>query len=194
MIFYVLILIILLILIIINFKSDFADSDMKLYDIAYELGINYLNVIDYSGLSNPAVMFDIDDTLLKVPGKPGGKFKPIRPIIKLLNECRRRGLIIIIITARDSIFTRETKQDLSDFNIKYDYLYLRQSPRDDYQLFKSDIKKSYHENGINIIMSVGDNEIDIVGTYSGYGIKLPNRQDPKLYHITYNGILENVVP
>ena len=182
----------LLILLFIN-KSKFkVDMDKDLYSIAYELGINYLNTVKFDNKST--VMFDIDDTLLYVLDKPN-TFKPIKPMIRLLNECRRRGLIILIITARSNKFTAETKKDLKKYNIYYDYLYLRVSPKDDHQIFKSDIKKIFLEkHQIKTIMSVGDNEIDIVGDYSGdFSIKLPNRTDPNLYQLSY-GKLENIVP
>jgi hypothetical protein len=42
-------------------------------------------------------------------------------------------------------------------------------------------------------MSVGDQDVDIMGDYSGYSIKLPNKNDPKLYHINMYGELENIV-
>ena len=186
--------IIIIILFIHNLKSNFSNFEMSLYDIAYKLGINYLKVVNYQSINNAAVMFDIDDTLLKVPNNPNGNFEPIILIIKLLNDCRKRGIIIIIITARDSIYINQTIQDLNDFKIKYNYLYLRKSPQDDNIMFKSNVKKNlFYNSGINIIMSVGDNQIDIIGEFSGYGIKLPNKQNPLLYH-TNAGVLENIVP
>ena len=38
-------------------------------------------------------------------------------------------------------------------------------------------------------MSVGDNLIDIYGRYSGYGIKLPNKTDNKLYQKFYGNLM-----
>jgi len=55
-------------------------------------------------------------------------------------------------------------------------LHLRKNPHDNYFMFKSDIKKFYLMNeNINVILSVGDNEMDVVGPYSGFYIKLPDR-------------------
>ena len=44
-------------------------------------------------------------------------------------------------------------------------------------------------------MSIGDNNNDITGNFSGYYIKLPEAKDPRLYHLNINtGKKENVVP
>ena len=52
----------------------------------------------------------------------------------------------------------------------------------------------YTQSGFTIIMSVGDNDIDIIGEYSGYSIKLPNKTDPRLFHVNMENQLENVIP
>jgi hypothetical protein len=169
----------------------------ELYQVAYSLGTAFLRSIPLS--NNYAVMFDIDDTLLN--SQTG---RPIKPIIKLLGNCNLLGLKVIIITARDSIYTTETMQDLAKLNIYpvyqqrfnnsptekfyYDYLYLRHDPNDNHNFFKSNVKRFIQEHdGIYTVMSIGDNTIDIVGDYSGYCIKLPNLNDPKLLHKDYNG-------
>jgi predicted secreted acid phosphatase len=164
-----------------------------LYETAYDLGVNYLNIIKKMNIVNPTVMFDIDDTLLYV--NDDYSLTPIKSMIKLLNYCIRNGFIVLIITARDSRSLAQTKRDLSKNKINYDYLYLRISPQDDYNTFKSDIKKMYMDYyELNIVMSIGDNDIDINGPNSGYSIKLPNKSDPRLFHINMEGKLENIVP
>jgi predicted secreted acid phosphatase len=195
----ILIIVLILIPIIFNMISKFTgtDENSQIYKVAYDLGVNYINLIVKNKIINgttPAVMFDIDDTLLFVPNK-AGPLKPIQPIIDLLNYCRLHNFVIIIITARDSSWLKQTKDDLKKNNIYYDYLYLRQSPQDDYPTFKSQIKKMYMDHyDLTIFMSVGDNDIDIEGAYSGYSLKLPNKSDPRLFHINIYGQLENVVP
>ena len=162
----------------------------NIYNVACILGINYLNNFDY----NPryAVMFDIDDTLL-LNGAPN------KPILKLLKECNKRKIKVVIITARSSIYTQETIFELEENDITlnkgkyhYNFIYLRHSPDDDHDLFKSNVKENLYNQGYLTIMSVGDQNVDIVGKYSGYGIKLPNKTDPRLFHINSLGKLENV--
>ena len=190
--FIILIIIILLILLLMKINKKTND----VYEIAYKLGIDYLNKIDYS--PNYMVMFDIDDTLLDY------NLKPIKPIIKLMKECNKRNLKVIIITARDNLYTNETIADLIHNNIYlktneipkkavyYDFIYLRHSPKDDNEMFKSKVKEDLFNQNLFTIMSIGDNNIDIVGRYSGYGIKLPNRKDPRLFHLNSKKQLENV--
>ena len=150
------------------------------YPVAYDHGIQFLDKIPiYPEMT--AVMFDIDDTLLKV--NPGNILSPIQPMIDLLNECIKRKLIIIIITARDVKYIKQTIDDLNEFKIQYNYLYMRESPRDDAYMFKDDAKKLFFENKITIIMSIGDNELDVYGKYGGHGIKLPSIYNPRMYTI-----------
>jgi len=170
------------------FKSPFKTD---LYQTAYELGVHYLELMK-NNIQNPAVMFDIDDTLLYVP-EYGGELKPIVPIIRLLNYCLNNSITVIIITARDSKTLKETKNDLDKWNINYNYLYLRQANKDDPFYFKDKVKKEFSKK-YNILMSIGDHYQDIYGEYSGYSIKLPNKTDPRLFHINTLGQLENIIP
>jgi predicted secreted acid phosphatase len=172
-------------------KSKFRGSSESLYDTAYDLGINYLKLVK-NKVKNPMVMFDIDDTLLFI--NRDESLSPITPMINLLNYCLKNGIAVLILTARDSRYLAETKNDLAKNGINYNYIYLRKSPQDNHQYFKSDVKKMYTQSGFTVIMSVGDNEVDIIGDYSGYSIKLPNKTDPRLFHVNMENKLENVIP
>jgi predicted HAD superfamily phosphohydrolase YqeG len=184
-------ILIIIILFLFNFKESFTTDDtmLKKYKTAYDLGINYIRIMSYHKFYNikyPAVMFDIDDTLINYSGKP------ITPIIKLLKECNDLGLLIVIITARDSIYHDETVKELKKFDIPYEFLFLRR-PHDGINTFKSAIKQYLAEKeDIIIVMSLGDNLIDVDGDYSGYFIKLPNRNDPNLYHLNADKKIEVV--
>jgi predicted secreted acid phosphatase len=153
----------------------------NVYERAYQ---DCKEIIEKNKIQNPAVMFDIDDTLLLVRGN---ELLPNKPIINILKECNKHGIIVIIITARDSIFLQETMQHLAKENIYlyqsnlpkgvlfYNYLYLRQNPQDNHSYFKSNVKCMFTGMGMNIIISIGDNDIDLIGPYSGYRVKLPNQ-------------------
>ena len=189
----VIIIVIIIILFLFITKDSFINmvTGNSLHDIAYELGNNYLNKmkkLEYFKMEYPAVMFDIDDTLINLNGKA------IKPMIKLLNKCISEGILVIIITARSNVYYNETVNQLASFNIKYGVLYLRDDSLDDINTFKSNIKKKLAEqNDITTIMSIGDNIIDIDGEYSGYWIKLPNHSDRRLYHLNANGESEQIV-
>ena len=176
-------IIILIILLFFLMRKD------TVYERAYNLGVNYLN--NTKIVPGYAVMFDIDDTLLSIKN-----YKPIKPIIELIRECNKRDILVLIITARDDMYTKETIEDLINLHIFpenfsnkypkdavfYDFLYLRHSPEENNDHFKSNVKKKLAQAGIITIMSVGDNEIDVLGKYSGYALKLPNKSDPRLFH------------
>ena len=189
----ILIVIFVTILIVFKIKDNFSFMKSKVYETAYDLGKNFINVFPYDQLDKPAVMFDIDDTILFVNEK-NNTLKPIKSMIKLLNLCINKGLLIILITARDSVYTEQTIEQLNKYKINYSYLYLRNAQTDNFYTFKAELKKKLSlKYNIEIIMSIGDNLIDIDGDYSGYGIKLPNKEDPKLYHINNKGNLEEIV-
>ena len=171
----------------INFKdNEEMIPNLKLYKTAFELGYDYIN--SYVISKKNAVMFDIDDTLLYVRENGNNlTLTPIKPIIELLNYCIVKGLVVIIITARDSIYKDQTINDLNRHSINYSFLYLRKNGEDDINTFKQSVKQYLYENHrLKIIMSVGDQNIDVSGSYSGYGIKLPRKGEPKLY-ISPNG-------
>ena len=185
LILFILILFILILLYIIRKENSKEDmQNLKAYTKANKLGKKYIKSI--KKLPNKAaVMFDIDDTLLYVNSE---NLIPIKSLINLLNFCIDKELLIVIITARDNKYRQETINDLNKNNINYSILYCRNNPQDNYELFKSDVKKKLKiDNNIEIIMSVGDQLIDVLGEYSGYGLKLPNKSDPKLYETSLDG-------
>ena len=183
------IFIVLIIIYKLNRKENLMGGlpNNKEYNRAKKIGQTFINnyIEKYNLPKKGAVMFDIDDTLLYV-----NRFDliPIKQIIDLLNYCINRGLLIIIITARDSVYRKQTIQDLNDNFINYSFLYLRKNGDDRIDTFKSKVKRElYENNGIEILMSVGDNDIDILGAYSGFGIKLPNKDNPRLYCTSPDG-------
>jgi len=172
--FILIILIIFAFFIICNKKEGFMKNDV--YKRAANLAIDYLDSKPIKPKS--AVMFDIDDTLLSVDGN---KLSPIKPMIDLLNYCIIKDILIVIITARSEDYRKQTIADLNKYGINYSYLYLRKSPQDDHNQFKSLQKEKLNKYGINILMSIGDQMVDIIGDYSGYCLKLPSKSDPRLF-------------
>jgi len=197
------ILILVLFILFYLIKKDnnklFMIPDLKKYKIAEKMGKWYIKEYNSTFGIVPyktAVMFDIDDTLLYI--NEGTNFKNkkskttlIKPMKELLDYCINNDLLVIIITARDNNYKSYTIEQLNEYSINYSFLYLHEGyqgeTNDDFTNFKSKIKKElYNKYKIKIIMSVGDNYIDIVGAYSGYGLKLPNKTDSNLYEVFPN--------
>ena len=155
-------------------KQDivYCQKDM-LYQQAYKIGKNFIESIPKP--CNGAVMFDIDDTLLKVG--VNCSLTPIDSIINLLKLCKRKGYKILIITARPLITDnyRHAVKNLNDNDIPYDELILRPPemlPEKYKPMVKEKLTKS---NFVTIVMSVGDQEVDISGDNSGFRILLPSK-------------------
>jgi hypothetical protein len=97
---------------------------------------------------NDAVMFDIDDTLMRTNGEIIG------PIVALAHRAKAIGYRIVIITARphwlDNV--EYTKQNLRDLEIKWDRLAFCH-PNE-----KGQVKR---DMGYNFVLSVGDQPWDL---------------------------------
>jgi predicted HAD superfamily phosphohydrolase YqeG len=113
-----------------------------------------------------AVMFDIDDTLLRTDGTI------IKEMAYLFQTCKSLGYKMIIITARphseDSI--EYTRNQLQSNRLIPDFL-----------IFSEPEKKTIAKEQLQLhfILSVGDLYTDLGG--SDHSIKLPNRIDNNVY-------------
>ena len=128
-----------------------------------EVVFNVLQKI--SRTPNDAVMFDIDDTLIKSSDRT-----TIQDILRLLNFAKSIGYKIVIITARHSNSLEYTKNQLQEANIKYDELIFA-SARD-----KGAMKRSM---GYRFVLSCGDLLTDCTDTL--FALKLPGRGNSEGY-------------
>lgn len=98
-----------------------------------------------------AVMFDIDDTLIFINGRPN------TPMIELLHEAAIMGYNIVIITARPGIETavKMTIKQLGEYRIGYHYLGFTSAETK--HLMKERLP-------YNFILSVGDMPTDLTGS------------------------------
>ena len=116
-----------------------------------DAGVHYLTTSRARVGPNDAVMFDIDDTLLRVTGHP------IAPMIKLLWDAQAMGYKIIIITARPRLepIIQWTMKQLEDNGITFDKLGFTSAHT------KIHMKQKL---GYNFVLSVGDQETDLTWT------------------------------
>jgi len=137
---------------------------MGAYTVAKKLGVKCVS--NRTVTQKDAVMFDIDETLIHVNGKP------IKEMISLIQTCMRLGYLIIIITARPDYLVNHTHTQiqLAKFNIPYNEVYFVPAEK------KSATKKA---TGYRYVLSVGDMDTDI--GHSDNFIKLPNYADPNVY-------------
>ncbi len=155
----------------ISLYSHISDNYISWYnhinDICYKI-IQYLHYIELP--SNPVVVFDIDDTLLHSNGSC------IIPIVNLYNHVKMIGIIPIIITNRLGIpdVIEFTQKQLKKCCIHgYKHLYFRHPEKDNNPYrYKEKARYNIHERGMNIVMTIGDQQWD-TGNYGGVGIIIP---------------------
>jgi hypothetical protein len=119
---------------------------------------------------NPAMIFDIDDTLIDLNGIA------IDPVVNLYNHVKILCITPIIITNRTSepLTMEYTKYQLEENKITDYYdIYFRNPEEMDFTKAKLDARKIVAEKGFNTIMSIGDQIWDI-GEYGGVGMLLPS--------------------
>lgn len=118
---------------------------------------------------NPAVIFDIDSTLIDVWGNS------LPQIVSLYHHVLNKGIKAVIITARAD--TGEavdyTIKQLKSHGIdRYHSIYFRPKDKRDPVKYKKEARKSLINEGINTVMSIGDEQWDI-GEYGGIGVLIP---------------------
>ena len=118
-------------------------------DALRKVGLRHLMARDVQ--PGDAVMFDIDDTLLRLTGHP------IAPMIKLLWDAQAAGYIVVIITARPRFeqVIQWTMKQLADNGITYDKLGFTSAET------KILMKQKL---GYNFVLSVGDQPTDLTGS------------------------------
>jgi hypothetical protein len=131
---------------------------------ALTFGLNC--VADRMVNENDAVMFDIDDTLLRTDGSI------IKEMVYLFQTCKTLGYKMIVITARPPVGD----------NIEYTQNQLRLNGiRPDVLFFADPDRKTTAKEQLKLhfVLSVGDMYTDLGG--SDHSIKLPNRHDNNVY-------------
>ena len=136
---------------------------------------------------NAAVVFDVDDTLLSThptkraasfqSGMPTDFYPPIRQVCDLYRSLKQKGLRILIITGR-----HEEHRSITEANLKWagvdgwDTLIMRSLHE---KGVAADRYKSWHRSRLSakyrIVLNIGDQYSDLIGSYGGYNVKLPNR-------------------
>ena len=121
--------------------------------------------------SNDAVMFDIDDTLLRLTPPTYDTVHPIREMISLYKFAEMIGYKMIIITARP----------YSEENGMWTYRQLLEIGINPYKIYyAAPLEKGNAKNamGLNFVISVGDQWTDLTDTEKW--IKLPDHNDDRI--------------
>ena len=129
--------------------------------------IETLSKMNVTKIKNPTIVFDIDNTLINNDGHL------ITPIFQVYLYALRRGFMTAIITARTSTGISYTINQLEMMGISgYSQLYMRESSTINIKNMKLESRKSLHDKGYTVIMSIGDMIWD-VGEYGGIPVLVP---------------------
>lgn len=84
-----------------------------------------------------AFIFDIDNTLIKVPQFESADWKEyalrtseaelIESIVEVAKTCNRQGIAVVVLTYRSEVIRKETSDLLTSMGIEVDTLYMRES-------------------------------------------------------------------
>ena len=119
---------------------------------------------------NPVIIFDVDHTLID-------EYECIiQPIFVLHQFANMLGINSIIVTSRpgNEDMIKHTLKLLDDYKIHRISAYFRKEENQNNWKFKQSARQNLIDRGYNIVMSVGDQDWDIIGPNTGIGIKVPH--------------------
>jgi predicted secreted acid phosphatase len=146
-----------------------------------------------AGVQKPAIVFDVDETLISNYGyydkevdfgyiphlQKGWEDRAVAPAISPVRDlCRyaiSKGVAVFVITARP-----EAQRKATNLNLKrvgcypYEKLYLRADPNEPSARYKTSSRRVIEQNGYTILVNIGDQNSDLTGGYSERDFKLPN--------------------
>ena len=154
-------------------------------------------------VSKPAAVFDIDETSLSnwpayrangwgrvtagecdVDNGPCGlrawqamgKSRAIRPTLELARRARALGVAVFFISGRPPQLREATERNLREQGYDWDGLILLPEGAHFTSAvdFKAPARRKLAEQGYTILLSIGDQESDLIGGYAERTFKLPN--------------------
>ena len=105
-----------------------------------------------------------------------GKSKAIRPTLELARRARELGVALFFITGRPQDLRDATERNLREEGFEPDGLILfPEGPRPPSAAdFKAPERRKLTEQGYTILLTIGDQESDLLGGYAERTFKLPN--------------------
>ena len=141
----------------------------------------------------PAIVFDIDETLLSNLSHmqqmdygyqpvqwdawlTEGTAPAIKPVAELFHLARSLGIAVFLMSGRHEDVRAGTEQNLREAGLG-DYAGLALKPRNSpgtTESFKTATRKKITEDGFTILLNIGDQQSDLNGGYAEKTFKLPN--------------------
>ena len=129
------------------------------------------------GKTNLSVIFDIDGTIID------HHLNPIISVYYFFKYCIERGLNIIVITARPGYKENisGTINMLLKMGLPHKTIYFMKLGTDNQPSFKLHAREDVQKNGLNTVMSLGDNPWDI-GKHGGLGVIVNQKNDSEIFY------------
>ncbi|MEC3915029.1 HAD family acid phosphatase [Nocardia sp. CDC160] len=137
------------------------------------------------GATKPAIVFDVDNTVLETTYHPAPITPAIPPILKLAQWAKSQGASIIFVTGRPSVINFYTQINLSSVGYSVDGLYgggltTGSSGAAALADYKTATRASIEAQGYTIVANIGNSASDLSGGHAQQTFKLPD----------YNGALQ----
>ncbi|MTE12959.1 phosphatase [Nocardia sp. CT2-14] len=136
------------------------------------------------GTTKPAIVFDIDNTVLETNYHPGPIIPAIPPILKLAQWAKSQGASLIFVTGRPALMNVYSQINLSTVGYPVDGLYgggltTGSSGAGALADYKTATRASIEAQGYTIVANIGNSASDLSGGHAQQTFKLPD----------YNGAL-----
>lgn len=142
------------------------------HEAVTKCSMDAMNYLNSSSADNPAIVLDIDETILDE------NMKVIEPVYNVYLLAVNLGISVFFVTSRLATEPniRYTHMQLQYNGItRYRCIYFKSNPFIDDELYKKTSREDIHRSmNCTVILSIGDMPWDI-GEYGGYGIKLPSK-------------------
>ncbi|MGV9837483.1 HAD family acid phosphatase [Nocardia niigatensis] len=137
------------------------------------------------GATKPAIVFDIDNTVLETTYHPGPIVPAIAPILTLAKWAKSQGASIIFVTGRPALMNLYTQINLTTVGYPVDGLYgggltTGSSGAGALADYKTATRASIEAQGYTIVADIGNSASDLSGGHAQQTFKLPD----------YNGALQ----
>lgn len=137
--------------------------------------------------SNPAAVFDVDETLLLNHPSDDGRYRPNRPVVKLYNQAEELGVKRYVVTARRKSDWSQSylRRQLRDIGVaEPERIYMVPRAYDDDRSasrFKRDARlRIARKHGAQILLNVGDQASDMYDTAVRANVEFTRRLTPSL--------------
>ncbi|WP_040811022.1 HAD family acid phosphatase [Nocardia concava] len=131
------------------------------------------------GATKPAIVFDVDNTVLETSYHPGPITPAIPPILKLAQWAKSQGAAIIFVTGRPSLMNFYTQINLSSVGYSVDGLYgggltTGSSGAAALAEYKTATRAAIEGQGYTIVANIGNSASDLSGGHAQKTFKLPD--------------------